>query len=82
MEWFEMMPNELLKDFFSRVDTVESEFDIKCQILKADAEMFSRVQSQLPFHIVKEMKSCKRTAGKNPSWEEEKKMVVEACADE
>ena len=77
-----MMPNELLKDFFSRVDSIISEFQIKCQIIKTDAEIFSRVQTQLPFHIVKIIKASKRTAGKNSSWEEVKKDVVDAYADE
>ena len=50
-----IMPCEQFKDFYSSVDSVISEFQIKCEILKTDAEIFSRVEAQIPFHIMKEI---------------------------
>ena len=76
-----MLPNDELKKFFSKVDSLVSQFKIKCKVVITDPQIFSRVQTRVPSSVVKEIKFCKRTAGKDPSWNEVKKMVVEACKD-
>ena len=68
----------VVQNFFSKVDSIVSEFKIKCNIVMLDAQIFSRVQTRLPSEVRKEMKLCKRTCGKNPNWHDVKKMVVEA----
>ena len=64
-----MLHLEPIRDFFSRVDAIVSEFSIKCDIVMLDPQIFSRVETLVPIDIAKEYKICKRKCGGEPTWE-------------
>ena len=76
-----MLPNEELKKFFSRVDSLVPHCKIKCKVEILTLRFLAECKRG---YLLMSRKNCAkgRLARQKLSWDEVKTMVVKACADE